>query len=147
MQALASPPETAYLQRYPLRDDVPAPAPVATPLTPPDPSSEAPPPAGTTGEVGMAPAPQSVRPASGPNGPDDDALTPTAESPTTQPVDTTDRRDGDDGPSTGVIVGIAVIVAAVFICVAAAICVIAQSRRKHRAKAMNAEPVRACGWP
>ena len=148
MKALASPLENAYLQRYPLRDNLkgPAAAPVATPLAAPGPPPEAPPPAGTTRDISMEPSPQDISPAPGPSGPDDDLLTSSVESPTSQPADTTDGDDGDGGPGTGLVVGsVVAIIAALFICVAVAIYVIARRRRLHRAKSVDPpEPVCAC---
>ena len=146
MQALASPPETAYLQRYPLRDNLPASARVATPLATPGPRPEAPPPAGTTRDNDVAPSPRSTSPAPGPGGPDDAVLAPTPEPPTTQPVDTANVDDGDGGPRTSLMAGSAVaVIAALFICVAVAMYVIARRRRMQSSKTTNAEAVRACG--
>lgn len=145
MQALASPPETAYLQSYPLRDNLQATAPVATPLATPDPPPDAPSPA-MTQDIGTAPSSQSANPVPGPDGPDDDVLTRPFDSPTSQPVDTTYGDNGEDTPSTGLIVGgVVVIVAALFICMAFAIYEIARRRTLHHSKAIIVEPVRACG--
>lgn len=131
VQALASPSESAYLQGYPLQE-VLASAQGPTQLATPDPPRPAPPPSGTTQDVGMAPSPLVISPGPGP-----------LESQPSQQEDTT---DGDDGPSTGLVVGSAVaIVAALVICVAVAIYVLALRRRMRRAKASILEQVRACG--
>ena len=135
MQTLASSPASSYLQRYLLRADLPAPAPVATPPDSQEPPPEAPPPTGTTQDFGAAPSPQSTSPVPGPL-----AAVPS------EPEDTPDGGGGDDGPSTGLVVGGTVaIVAALVICVAIAIYVLALRRKVRRAKAASGEPVRAYG--
>ena len=138
MQALASPSETAYLQRYPLRGNLPETAPLVTTLATPDSAPEAPPPAGTARDFGTSLAPQSTSAAPGQGDSDGAVLTPGLE----LPVKTT---GSDDGPSTGVVVGgVIATIAAMAVCVAVAIYVLARRRRTRSTKAASAEQVRAC---
>lgn len=140
MQALASPPASAYLQGFPLKDDLPAPAPAPTPATP-APAPEAPPP---ILESGMEPSPQSPSPAPDPGDSGRGVPTYSSQLPPSRPRETSRR---DDVLSTGQLVGGAVgIVAALVICVAAAIYVFARQRRIRRARTASAEPVRSWHW-
>ena len=119
VQALASPPKSAYLQRYPLRDD------------------QSPPPSTTTADSGTSLAPQSVSSAPA------DSPTPPFEVPPAPSEDRMDGDDGDDGPSTGMVVGsVAGVLAALVTCAAVAVYVIARRRKRSSAKTASADAVR-----